>query len=377
VLRTLSLESYRGFRRFELHDLGRVNLIVGTNNSGKTSILEAAHMLVGHGDATAIWSALARRGEDYEVREDGRFLRNYSIRHLFAGHELAIGARFMLTGRTERTAIGFIAEVHDREEADDRRFSQPRLFESLDQPGTAEQASAYALRLAWDGEPPIAVTVEVNRGGGVSGESIRRARPVEAPRSVVRFITAAALSPDAVIEFFEGIVLTPEEEFIVRALQIIEPTIERLATSGTERWRGTTYRSTPKGGLLLRCAGIRDRIPIGSMGDGIWRLLGLSLALVHCRDGILLVDEIDTGLHYSVMEKMWRLVTETARRLNVQVFATTHSRDCFESLAAVCREDVSAGSEVTIQRIEREKGRSVAYTEQEIVAAARRGLEVR
>lgn len=377
MLRTMTLENYRGFRRFELRDLGRVNLIVGTNNSGKTSILEATHMLVGHGDANAMWGALARRGEDYEVREDGRYLRNYSVRHLFSGHELAIGTRFVLGGRTERTSVALTAEIHDREDAEERRFSQPRLFDPPDQPGTSDQAPAYGLRLAWDAEPPVTVTFEVNRGGAVSGESIRRARPIEVQRSVVRFITAAALSPDVVIELFEGVVLTPEEELIVRALQIIEPTIERLATSGTERWRGTTYRNSPKGGLLLRCKGIRDRVPIGSMGDGIWRLLGLSLALVTCRDGILLVDEIDTGLHYSVMEKMWRLVTETARRLNVQVFATTHSRDCFESLAAVCREYVSAGSEVTIQRIEREKGQSVTYTEQEIVAAARRGMEVR
>ena len=113
------------------------------------------------------------------------------------------------------------------------------------------------------------------------------------------------------------------------------------------------------------------------MGDGIWRLLGLALALVRSENGILLVDEIDTGLHYTVMEDMWKLVNETARRLNVQVFATTHSRDCYESLAAISRDTVSTGSEITIQRIERGKTRSVAYTEQEIVAASERHLEVR
>ena len=59
--------------------------------------------------------------------------------------------------------------------------------------------------------------------------------------------------------------------------------------------------------------GISDRIPIGSMGDGIWRLLGLALALALTEGGILLVDEIDTGLHYSVMENMWKLVNRDCK----------------------------------------------------------------
>ncbi len=113
------------------------------------------------------------------------------------------------------------------------------------------------------------------------------------------------------------------------------------------------------------------------MGDGIWRMLGLALALVRAEGGILLVDEIDTGLHFTVMSNMWRLIYNTAKRLNVQVFATTHSRDCYESLAVICREDVSKGSDITIQRIERDRQVAIGYTEQEIIAAAQRGMEVR
>lgn len=76
------------------------------------------------------------------------------------------------------------------------------------------------------------------------------------------------------------------------------------------------------------------------------------------------------------MEKMWQLVYQTAARLNIQVFATTHSRDCYESLAAISRNVGADESEVT-QRIERGKDFAVAYSEREIVAAAKRHLEVR
>jgi len=71
------------------------------------------------------------------------------------------------------------------------------------------------------------------------------------------------------------------------------------------------------------------------------------------------------------------VVKKTAERLNVQVFATTHSNDCRNSLAAICDESVSEGSSVTIHRIDREKKESVAYTEQEVVVAAEHNIEVR
>ncbi|MCY2964362.1 MAG: ATP-binding protein [Planctomycetota bacterium] len=174
---------------------------------------------------------------------------------------------------------------------------------------------------------------------------------------------------------FEEIVLTPEEDLVIQALNIIEPGIERIATSGGERWRMGSSRSGSRGGLLLKCKDVGDRIPIGSLGDGIWRLLGLALALVRSADGVVLIDEIDTGLHYSVMEKMWSLVAETARRLNIQVFATTHSRDCYESLGVACRSVDSQRGEITIQRLEKGKQRSTVYYEPEIRAIRESRLE--
>ena len=139
---------------------------------------------------------------------------------------------------------------------------------------------------------------------------------------------------------------------MVEALRIIEPTIDRIATSGAERRRSGLQPSV-RGGVLVRLEGIKNRIPIGSMGDGIWRMLGLALHVVHSRDGILLVDDIDTGLHHTVMEDMWKFLDTASKAYNVQVFATTHSRDCYEGLAAIAHDSVSDGSEVTIQRIER------------------------
>ena len=89
---------------------------------------------------------------------------------------------------------------------------------------------------------------------------------------------------------------------------------------------------------------------------------------------MLLVDEIDTGLHYTVLTKMWQLVYETAKRLDVQVFATTHSRDCYEALGEVTE---PGRRDLSLQRIERGATEAVTYREGVLRKAAENGIEVR
>jgi AAA15 family ATPase/GTPase len=112
------------------------------------------------------------------------------------------------------------------------------------------------------------------------------------------------------------------------------------------------------------------------MGDGMWRMFVLAVAITQCKDGTLLVDEIDTGLHYSVMAQMWKLIFDAAKEFNVQVFATTHSYDCVYSLAHICAK-ADEGNHVTVQRIETGKTKAIPYAEYEIKVAADREIEVR
>ena len=94
------------------------------------------------------------------------------------------------------------------------------------------------------------------------------------------------------------------------------------------------------------------------------------------KGGVVLIDKIDTGLHYSVMQKMWKMISARSVDLGIQVFATTHSRDCYESLASIVESDLPQ-SEVAIHRIEPDRESGVTFSNQEVVVAANRGLEVR
>jgi len=170
-----------------------------------------------------------------------------------------------------------------------------------------------------------------------------------------------------------AIQLTDEEEQVLEALRLIEPEIEAFRPVAPRR----IFDDADRDSIIVRRRGLKEPLPIGCLGDGIWRVLGLALGLASSAGGALLVDEIDTGLHYSVMVDAWRMVQRASERLGVQIFATTHSRDCVEALAALSEELGTDQEHISIQRIERGQSVSTAYTQAEIVAAASRGIELR
>jgi ABC-type branched-subunit amino acid transport system ATPase component len=345
--------------------LGRVNLLVGTNNSGKTSVLEAINILLAQGRLEAVWDTLSRRGERQVLEVEGlpRRLIEMDVRHLFYGHELDQKMILEIGGQNDTTKTTFTVKTVEN--------NDPKLIEL---PESAIFLSELALEFQWKGNTDSQITLPLSPMGGINNSDwIRYARKQDENIIPMRFITTNALDGSRIIADFDKIVLTPEESTIIQALKTIEPNLERIASVSSDQRNSLAGR----GGMVVKLSNSDQRIPIGSMGDGIWRMLGIALSLVNARGGILLIDEIDTGLHYKAMEDMWRLVMETATRLSVQVFATTHSRDCYEALAAISRPDISVGSDISIQRIERGKEKAISFTEQQIVMAAESALEIR
>ncbi len=127
----------------------------------------------------------------------------------------------------------------------------------------------------------------------------------------------------------------------------------------------------------MKVAGIDEPIALRSLGDGMQRVFGLALTLVNAKDGILLIDEIENGLHYSVQPDIWHLVFQLAHRLNVQVFATTHSLDCIKAFQEAARENTQ--EEGLLIRLQGKKGEigAVLYEEEELAIATHEQIEVR
>ena len=118
-------------------------------------------------------------------------------------------------------------------------------------------------------------------------------------------------------------------------------------------------------------------VPLKSLGDGVTRLFAAGLALAASRDGFLVVDEAENGIHYSVQGDFWRMVLRAAHKNNVQVLATTHSRDCVKGFArAAVDVDEAEGVLVRLERAGA-RVRAVEYTEEELETVAEQDIEVR
>ncbi len=384
MLRTVKIENFRGFRSFELQNLGRLNLLVGKNNSGKTSILEAIQFLCSRNNPKPLLNAMKNRGE-YFLSDDIKAVRD--IRHLFYNREIEPGSQFSVSGESRNSLEELIASIEfdqtqqlDDSSADmsfieDEAFDENPEDEAFDENLDNFQLLDFTIKWIYpEGQDSWNYLIYSN--GGLVERSVSPLKYLSSKKvtdTKTQLVTTSALTSEKMIELFDQIVLTPKEKLVEEALQIIEPQIKRIASVGLGRSR----RSESREGFFVRFSDSNQRVPIGSMGDGIWRMLGLALATVTVADGVLLVDEIDTGLHFSTMCDMWRLVWETAKKLNVQVFATTHSSDCWTSLASIASREDAAEDGITIQRIEPDKPSSIAFSEREIVIAAERGIEVR
>jgi predicted ATPase len=364
MLKSLKIENFRRFETLELKQFGRINLLVGENNCGKTSILEAIQLLCSRGNLEPLSQSMFGRGEVLinDERKSPAYRREMlDVCHLFYGHDLTLGNKFTISSRNDRVEC-LIHEIHQ----------QASLFDNDDD--FQDLSQNLEMGLVWiSSQERERISLSLSPEGGVASDHLRRnRRELKTPAIKTQFVTSSSLTSDEMIELFDQIVLKPEEEIITKALQTIDPEIERIASVAMSR---TQYSG--RSGFKIRRLSDPQPVPIGSMGDGIWRMLGLSLAAACTKDGVLLVDEIDTGLHYSAMSKMWKMIWETAKQSNVQVFATTHSRDCWESLAEIAAMDDAEEEGITIHRIEKGHDQTAYFDAPMILVAAEREIEVR
>jgi AAA15 family ATPase/GTPase len=137
---------------------------------------------------------------------------------------------------------------------------------------------------------------------------------------------------------------------VIDSLRLIENSIERIFFIGN-------HPRIP----VCRINGYERPMPLHGMGDGVSRLFELILGIVNVAGGICLIDEFENGLHWSVQEKIWEVIFQTSRNLDVQIFATTHSFDAvkaFQTIALQQEEECFGG----MIQMKKQNGKTVAKT---------------
>jgi AAA15 family ATPase/GTPase len=118
-------------------------------------------------------------------------------------------------------------------------------------------------------------------------------------------------------------------------------------------------------------------IPLPLMGDGMGRLLRIALAITDATKGIVLIDEIENGLHYTVMKNVWKAIAQLARKYSTQLFVTTHSRECIQAAHEAFTEEKTY--DFLLHRLDRIKGKisDVVYDKEALEAALKAKFEIR
>lgn len=318
MLDSLSIKNFRLFKELTIERLGRVNLIVGKNNSGKTGLLEA--LLIYASNASQLETLILGRSENWEIdMSDRQQLQpnQNPLRHLFyqrhfpktADAGIEIGS---LNDPIKRITLRTrYYQIVEHEQGTRRHIP----IDESDGNDFVNVKKALEFQESRDSEPILLIDLS-------SIDSLKHQNKRPASMAVEWVSTCRYMNDERVAELWDNITLTDLKEEIVTSLQIIEPSIQDI---------GLTISNLKKRVAIARFKDSPMRISLDSLGEGLTHLFYLTLALVNSSHGFLLIDEFENGLHYSVQHDVWKLIFRLANVLDVQVFATTHSWDCVKA----------------------------------------------
>jgi hypothetical protein len=346
MIPSLSVKNFRLFRSLRVSHLSRVNLIVGKNSSGKSAFLESLQLFAASGAPSVLLDLVSSRDGYWESEIGDADEESQTFEHPF--RSLFYGYHLPQPGE-QGIEIGPLQG--------DRISVQTQFYTTVEE-GEIIRRVAVPPRLKDDGVN-VELNLEVRENGKVvfvapaaidmEGLNRFRRRPpspfgTREQRHTYQFVSAQSVLDSRVAAYWDKVHLTDNEPDVIRALNLIQPGVAGLAFVGEGSDRPPYLRARSRRVPIVKLLGIAERIPLKGLGDGITRVLEIVLALVNSRDGFLFVDEIENGLHWTVMPDLWKIVFQLAERLNIQVFATTHSRDCIEGFQAVWGQRAEDGS---------------------------------
>lgn len=363
---SFKVSNFRGLRDFSIGSLERVNLIAGKNDVGKTTLLEAFWLHHGPNLPRLGLTMGTFRGLDgvdpaepfrdlfwsydselcIELRSEEGDGRSSTLRMTLA--DLDVSSLLLGTGG-EGGAVSQPASVSGR------YSSQKIVMEYTDQGGEAHVSEGWV--------------VERQLGPGIQGQALESKTAGLGKRPLGIYLAARfRVSNEDDANRFGQLEMAGEHRKVVSLLKRIEPRLQRLTI--VPRMNVPTIHA--------ELAGDKRLVPLALVGDGMARLASLALAIGNARDGIVLVDEIENGLHHSALQTMWSGVARFAREFNVQLIATTHSEECIRAAHAAF--SPRRPYDFRLHRLENRDGgnvQAVTYDRDTLKSALEVGLEVR
>lgn len=292
------IERFRGIKYASIEGLKQINLFFGKNNCGKSSLLESLFLASGVSNPLLPIYVNIMRGYG-KARLNDLELEFYNLDSTLP--------------------------IHIKLENEETRDLNITLFQQNQNNVSLNTEEANILSNVDEGKYGLKLDFAINNkafGCEVHFDSTNSndAKRI-IPKDYEEPLRCTYLSPkydfNASIQGLKNILQNKDEHFIVEGLKLIEPRVKDFIFTDKE---------------MLVDVGLSKRIPVNMMGDGARKIVSLLTAVYDCKDGVLLVDEISNGFHYSVMCNLWKVLINAAIKNNTQLFITTHDVDSIKGL---------------------------------------------
>ncbi len=354
MLTSLSIKNFRGIDQLKIDPLGRISLVAGKNGAGKTAVLES------------LWIFSAPDIPELSVRTASfRGLPPPSAETIFldlfngfdthrqieiVGKTKAVSKRRRLTIslRERSSSIARLPQQGGPMETARERSTQLQtegqfeiVLDYVHDNGKKYRSSAWWIEQTLNPPPQTPVQMALTSAG------IRQEREQFPKRPNSVFMGALyrdTLEEDA--KRYGAMQLQGKDKEILSVLRTLEPRLQSITPVLMDN-------------LPVMYANIGADRPIAArlLGEGFNRIFSMAVAMESARGGMLLIDEIENGLHHSVLKDVFSNLMELAVKFDVQVIATTHSLECITA----AYEALSHGNDdFTFHRIDRVEGHSKA-----------------
>ena len=284
------IKSYRRIKDIKLENLKRINLFVGPNNSGKTSVLECFYLMTRLNDLAAFLEAEQLRSKSEEFNPEA-IVNN-------------IPAHISIGGTFNELPTHISINKENTEDNIDRTAYLTTLYAEAAYGNHEWKANTNVYQ---NSDPQIFYT---------SAAHLCKAcftSPYLHNRKTVQKAHKFAVEK----KFLKRII-----DFLKKEVDSNIENIEQITLNGDSRFIVTS--STHDSG-----------IDITKYGEGLQRIFEIALLLAFCNNGVLCIDEIDSGIHNKLLKKFTRFVLDLATEFNVQIFVSTHSKECVDAFAAL------------------------------------------
>ena len=369
LLSSFKAVHYRGIDGLSLPRLTRANLVTGVNGIGKTALLEAMWLFMKRHNPVLLWDANVQRSDEPVLDPVARL-----------GGLLKLPPRRGLLPRRRTGVAGLprVLELHGVENGSHHELRS--TFEKVAE--IARPANARDDQKANMWERPIIGRLHTYLDGklvegkidGLYSTPLGFVRhenpepPVPRPNFLIEGTKFQLETSHEYLQRYSGMVRESRKEDFTNAINLMLPKVEGVEILIDEA--GKSYLSA------LTSDGVQ--LPFSDLGGGVVRLSRLLLSCFASRDGMLLVDEMENGMHHSMLGDIWTSARRWMHEWNVQIVATTHSAECIDA-AMTAFEDAPEG--LSIHKLfaneETEQIEATTFSGESLEGARNLDLEVR